>query len=111
MYPDEGYISISPGIPEAREHITNVVMDIVRKYDIDGVHFDYIRYPEGANKNGYSHDAISVERYKSAEGNPNKLDWPDWQREQINEFVRNVYDSVNTIKPWVKMSASVIGKL
>jgi uncharacterized lipoprotein YddW (UPF0748 family) len=109
MYPDEGYISISPGIPEVREHITNVVMDIVRKYDIDGVHFDYIRYPEGANKSGYSHDAISVQRYKSEEGNPNKLDWPDWQREQINEFVRNVYDSINSVKPWVKMSASVIG--
>jgi uncharacterized lipoprotein YddW (UPF0748 family) len=109
MEPRDGYISISPGIPEVRQHITKVVMNIVRKYDIDGIHFDYIRYPEGSNTLGYSHDAISNARFKSNEGNSKNLDWENWQREQICDFVRNVYDSITAVKPWVRMSASVIG--
>ncbi|HLF19771.1 MAG TPA: family 10 glycosylhydrolase [Bacteroidota bacterium] len=108
--PNNEYIWISPGIPAARQHVLNVVMDIVGKYDIDGIHFDYIRYPEWAPRYGYSHDSISVARFHSAEGNPNKLSWDHWQREQVNQFVFDAFNSISASKPWVKMSAAVIGK-
>lgn len=104
------YVSLSPGIPEVRNYLLRVVMDIVSHYDIDGLHFDYIRYPESADKLGYSHDSISVALFHSPEGNPNRLTWADWQRENINQFVRAVYDSVTHCKPWVILSAAVIGK-
>lgn len=113
VHPDIGsneYIWISPGIPEARRHVLNVVMDIVEKYDLDGIHFDYVRYPEGSPQLGFSHDSISVARFNSLEGNPNKLSWDHWQREQVNQFVFDVYNSVCALKPWMKMSAAVIGK-
>jgi len=106
----EGYITFSPGNPAVREHVQNVVMDIVRNYDIDGIHFDYIRYPEGSNVRGYSHDSASVARFNSKEGNPYKLDWESWQREQVNIFVRQVYNAITEAKPWVKVSCSAIGK-
>ncbi len=104
------YVNISPGNPAARQHVLNVVFDIVEKYDIDGMHFDYIRYPENAPQQGYSHDAVSVARFNSKEGNPHGLAWDHWQREQINHFVFDAYNGIQERKQWVKMSAAVIGK-
>ena len=107
---NDHYVNISPGIPEARQFITNVALDIVEQYDVDGIQFDYVRYPEDAPKLGYSHDAISVARFSGPEGNPNRLDWENWEREQVNLFVYGAYNAVTEMKPWVKVSASVIGK-
>ncbi len=104
------YVNLSPGIPEVREYLLRVSMDIVRHYDIDGFHFDYIRYPEEANRLGYSHDAVSVRLFQSVQGNPRKLSWEDWQRENINQLVRSFYDEATDVKPWLKISAAVIGK-
>jgi uncharacterized lipoprotein YddW (UPF0748 family) len=108
--PKEGYIWASPGIPAVRRHILDIVTDIVTRYDVDGIHFDYIRYPEESASKGYSHDSISVARFESKEGNPYRLAWEHWQREQINEFVFDAYNAITTAKPWVKVSAAVIGK-
>ena len=102
-----GYASLSPGIPDVREYLLNICKDIVSNYDVDGLHFDYIRYP---NKQ-YSHDAISDFLFRDPViGNPNSLSWEDWQREQVNKFVRAAYDAVSAINPAVKLSAAVIGK-
>jgi len=109
MQPVEGYISASPGNPEVTKHIENVVMDIVKKYDVDGIHFDYIRYPEETVEKGYSCDAVSMSRFKSKKGNPNNLNYENWQREQINNFVSSIYDAVKKEKPYVKVSAAVLG--
>jgi len=108
--PKDGYTWASPGIPAVRRYILDVVMDIVTKYDVDGIHFDYIRYPEEASSKGYSHDSISVARFESAGGNPYKLAWDHWQREQINELVFDAYNAITAAKPWVKVSAAVVGK-
>lgn len=110
MQLNSGYVNLSPGIPEVRDYIHNVAMDIVQNYDIDGFHFDYIRYPENSHTIGYSHDPVSVRLFQSQEGNPDNLNWEDWQRENINSFVRRFYDEATAIKPWLKISAAVIGK-
>jgi len=109
MPKSDHYVSFSPGNPEARRHIKNVVLEICSKYDIDGIHFDYIRYPEGSTANGYSHDAVSVSRFKSRKDNPLRLDWEDWQREQITEFIAEAYNAITSIKPSVKVSVAVLG--
>ena len=104
------YVFLSPGIPEARDYVHQVATEIVKNYDIDGFHFDYIRYPEGSNKLGYSQDPVSLRLFNSLDGNPNHLTWEDWQRENINQFVRKFYDEATALKPWLKISAAVIGK-
>ena len=109
--PNNNYVWISPGNPAARQHVLNVVKDIVGRYDIDGLHFDYIRYPEGSVQKGYSHDAVSVARFKSVEGNPGSLSWEHWQRDQLSQFVFDAYNLITGMKPWVKVSAAVIGKM
>jgi len=105
----EHYVSFSPGIPAVQEHILKILAEIVTNYDIDGIHFDYVRYPEGANRAGFSHDKISLKRFKDRRENPQNLKWEDWQREQITTFVARAYDCITTIKPYVKVSAAVIG--
>ncbi len=109
MNPKFGYITFSPGIPAVQQHIQKVLADLVDNYDVDGIHFDYIRYPEWSNRHGYSHDTISEKRFASEEGNPHKLDWHSWQREQVNNFVAESYNLITGLKPWVKVSAAVIG--
>lgn len=106
-YNGDAYASLSPGIPEVREYLINICLDIVTKYDIDGLHFDYIRYPDRQ----YSYDTISDSLFNdSVVGNPYRLSRDDWQREQVNKFVRAVYDTITAIKPMIKVSAAVIGK-
>jgi uncharacterized lipoprotein YddW (UPF0748 family) len=109
MNPEYGYLTFSPGNPEVRQHTLDVVDEIVSNYDIDGLHFDYIRYPEWANRHGFSHDKVSIERFNSKESNPDQLPWEAWQREQVNIFVRSAYNQIIQKKPWVKVSAAVIG--
>jgi uncharacterized lipoprotein YddW (UPF0748 family) len=86
------------GIPEVRAYLIGLVMEMVRAYDIDGVHFDYLRYPgpEFDDKKTYA-------RYGS--GMPKD----HWRRENINRFVREVYDSIMTVKPMLKVGSAPIG--
>ncbi len=104
------YVYANPGNPQVRKHVLNVVLDIVNNYDIDGIHFDYIRYPEHSNKLGYSNDSISIKLFKSKEGNPDSLEWEDWQRRNIHLFIKSVKDSVSQVKPNIALSAAVLGK-
>jgi len=112
---NEHYVYLSPGIPEAKDHIYNVFMDIVSRYPIDGLHLDYVRYPE-RDLNGfvddYSYDAISLKRFrdrylKSPDEAPQE--WANWRREQVTDLVRRVFFGMKRIRPGTKLSASVWG--
>lgn len=109
MRPKAGYITFSPGNPHVQRHIHNVVFDIVENYDVDGLHFDYIRYPEGADKLGYSHDSASVIRFGDSLQNSNAYSRTVWQREQVSQFLATAYNGITARKPWVKVSAAVLG--
>ncbi len=104
-----GYTLFSPGNPAVKSHILAVLIDIVTRYDIDGLHFDYIRYPDHAPASGYSHDLVSRARFSSTEGNPLALNWDDWQREQLTNFVAQAYNAVTALDPYIKVSAAVLG--
>jgi uncharacterized lipoprotein YddW (UPF0748 family) len=86
------------GIPEVRSYLIGVVMEMVRNYDIDGVHFDYLRYP-GPEFD----DEKTYARY--GDGTPKD----EWRRENINKFVRAVYDSIISVKPMLKVGSTPIG--
>jgi hypothetical protein len=105
------YAFASPGIPQFREHLNKVIMDIVTHYDVDGIHLDYIRYPY----NTYSYDDSSVARFLRENptcdpppGNCSGL-WTTFRRNLVSEVVAATYDSVTALKPWVKISAAVWG--
>ncbi len=105
----DGYTTFSPGIPQVQEHILAVVDNIATRYEVDGIHLDYVRYPDWAQAKGLSRDAVSVARFRSPAGNPYALDWDDWQREQVTQLVARLYNRVTAIDSSIKLSAAVIG--
>ncbi len=100
----DNYLYFSPGIPEFMDYFRKIVMDVVMRYDVDGIHYDRVRYP-GPN---YSHDPVSLERFQG-DGNPDNLGWEDWQRRQITVCLERVYADVMALKPHVKITAAVWG--
>lgn len=91
---------LDPGNPETDTYLLSLVSELVCNYDIDGIHFDYIRYPDNAAL--FPDDSS----YKQFGGKQNKA---DWRRANISRFVYSAYDLIKTIKPWVQVSSSVVG--
>jgi uncharacterized lipoprotein YddW (UPF0748 family) len=89
---------LNPGIPEARKYLVDIVTEIASKYDVDGIQYDFLRYPGKAVD-----DKDTYEKY----GNGLSID--DWRRQNINLLVRDIYISVKKIKPLIKIGAAPIG--
>jgi uncharacterized lipoprotein YddW (UPF0748 family) len=101
-------IALSPGLPEVRAYLQNVAMDLVRNYDIDGLHLDYVRWNEYSSTNNgrYLYDV----QHPYSAGVPSGFDsWPEWWRWSTTEFVKGLQDSLKSEKPWVKLSIAAIG--
>ena len=91
---------LDPGNPQTNVYILSIIKEIVSNYDVDGIHLDYIRYPE-ASANFPDEDTFRQYGYGK-----NK---DDWRRENVNRLVYAVYDTVKALKPWVQVSSSVVG--
>jgi uncharacterized lipoprotein YddW (UPF0748 family) len=105
---------IDPGNPLAADWTFRVYMDVVRHYDVDGIHLDFIRYGgEGKNAGHWGYNAVSVARYNQrcgTSGQPvwNAPRWQAWRREQVTDLVRRVYVSATALKPHLIVSAATI---
>jgi len=110
MDPSEaGYASISPGIPQAAQHVNDVIMDIASHYDVDGIHLDYIRYPNSSHSYDDSSLARFARDYPGCTPGTCAGEWSAFRRTLVTEMVTACYDSVTALKPWVKISAAVWG--
>ena len=98
-YKDNWYLD--PGNPKTDSYLAKLVNEVVSRYDVDGIHFDYIRYPERAKD---FPDHASYRKYGK------KKDLSQWRRENMTRIVRRLYTEVKQLKPWVKVSCSPIGK-
>jgi uncharacterized lipoprotein YddW (UPF0748 family) len=101
---------LNPTHPDVQRHSLAVVLDVVRRYDVDGVHMDdyFYPYPE-RNEVGAEipfPDDDTWEAYQDVGG---KLSRDDWRRMAVNEFVRRQYVEVKKLKPWVKVGISPFG--
>lgn len=123
----EGLYTI-PSSPEVKEHVYSIWMDILERYDVDGIHYDYVRYP--APDHDYSRTALdrfrrwlepqladSVRERFSALADADPLvytdsfpeQWDRFRRDQITELVERIYHGVKKRKPNVVVSAAVFG--
>lgn len=113
----------SPANPAVRQHVHDVFLEVAKNYDIDGIHFDYIRYP---NQN-YDYSDAAVDGFKAymntrlAVSQQQRLaqggrlayirafpaEWTNWRRQQVTDLVASVAHDVKAIKPWVVISAAV----
>jgi uncharacterized lipoprotein YddW (UPF0748 family) len=94
---------LDPGLPEVREYVSGIVADVVRRYDIDGVHFDDYFYPYPPNQINNEDDATFAEHSRGF------TDIGDWRRDNVNLLIEAVHDSINAIKPHVKFGISPFG--
>ncbi|MGA3246040.1 MAG: family 10 glycosylhydrolase [Bacteroidota bacterium] len=104
--PTNGYVFLDPGLPLVRDHVARVIADVVRRYDIDGVHMDDYFYPyaeEGFTKE----DSATFRIYHRGFSYPDSL--APWRRDNVNLLMKMIYDSVQAIKPVVKVGMSPFG--
>ena len=94
---------LNPGIPENRDYICQVARDIVSRYDIDGIHIDDYFYPYPVAGQTIPDDA----QYRRH--NNGIADRGDWRRHNVNLFIKQLYETVHTTKPWVKVGISPFG--
>ena len=92
---------LNPGNPKTKEYLWSLVREMVGNYDLDGVHFDYFRYPERATN---FPDNTDFRRY----GKGRSL--AQWRRDNLTDLMRYLYQGVKALKPWVKVSTSPVGK-
>lgn len=132
--------SLSPGLEEVRQYTINVAMEIVNNYDIDGLHLDYVRWNEYSSNSLQILPEGQVEEINMLDGviHPEALNhletsrtgrylydinhpfssgvpegfssWEDWWRTSVTTFVSDLHDSIQVVKPFVRLSAAVLGR-
>ncbi len=114
------YMWLDPTEPAAREHSLEVIKDVVRRYDIDGVHFDDYFYPyaekdESGNRLEFPDEKNWLEYLRTAQKFSNEklrripLKRDDWRRANVNEFIETVGREIKNIKPEVVYGISPFG--
>ncbi len=99
----DGLFILNPGIAANRNYICKVVDDIVRRYDVDGIHMDDYFYP-------YPVPGLAIPDDREYQTASNGIaDRGDWRRYNVNLFIKQVSDSIHAIKPWVKFGISPFG--
>jgi uncharacterized lipoprotein YddW (UPF0748 family) len=101
---------LDPGLKEVQDHSAQVILDVVRRYDIDGVHLDDYFYPypekESDGKLLDFPDTTAWQRYAAAGG---KLSRGDWRRKNVDDFVQSLSTRIKAEKKWVKFGISTFG--
>lgn len=107
---------LDPGHPDAAEYIKNMYVSVAKNYDVDGVQFDRVRYPDYnpiGGPNAWGYNATALERYRAETGatgtpTPDDLQWTAWRRQQITNLVRETALAVKAVKPDVSINAATI---
>jgi uncharacterized lipoprotein YddW (UPF0748 family) len=107
----KGYF-LDPGNPEANQTIYNAAQDVVSHYDIDGLHWDYFRYPN--RDSGYNETAIR--RYNEEFGlkgqpAPDDPRFSEWRRRQVADALRWINADLLELKPNLIISAAVFANI
>lgn len=87
LYRHNGTYYLDPALPGTDDYLAAICREIAGRYDIDGIHFDYIRYPEKTPRNR-----------------------EQWRRDNITRIVRRLYGEIKREKPWIRVSCSPVGK-
>ena len=101
---------LDPAERPVQDHCISVILDVLRRYDIDGVHLDDYFYPypekDAAGKSLAFPDGKTWQAYVKVGG---KLTREDWRRENVNRFIQRLHEVIKAEKPWVKFGISPFG--
>ena len=99
----DGQFIMNPALEENRIYICNVVADILRRYDVDGLHIDDYFYPYPAA----GQTIPDAKQYSEMSNGINNIG--DWRRYNVNLFIKQLHDTIAKVKPWVKFGVSPFG--
>jgi uncharacterized protein (TIGR03437 family) len=102
--------ALDPGHPAVLPYLVEVLLEPVKRYNVDGLHLDYVRYPEDSD---YGYNTAALERFNretGRAGTPVRTDpaWQAWRRRQVTDLVRQLYLRLQLLRPSVKLSAATI---
>ena len=104
------HLWMDPGEPDVQDHTVAVMLDVVRRYDVDGIHIDDYFYPyrerDSTGKVIDFPDEPSWNRYVASGG---KLSRDEWRRQNVDRLIERLYREIHRMKPWVKFGVSPIG--
>ncbi|MDX1952076.1 MAG: family 10 glycosylhydrolase [Verrucomicrobiota bacterium] len=104
------HLWLDPGMKAAQEHSLRVILDVVKRYDIDGVHLDDYFYPyKEPNGTGGQIDFPDYQSFKAYKNSGGKLERADWRRRNVNQFVERLSRDIKKTKSWVKFGISPFG--
>jgi uncharacterized lipoprotein YddW (UPF0748 family) len=87
-----------PGLPAVREYLVDLIYEMAMNYDIDGVHYDYLRYPGKSFDDDFSFGVHGGGMTKD-----------DWRRNNLNEIAKGISERIKAEKPFLKIGAAPIG--
>lgn len=90
------------GVPAVRSYIAGIVANVVREYDVDGIHFDDYFYP-------YAVAGQTLRDDSTYQANYNGMRKDDWRRDNVTKLIVELRDSIRANKPWVKFGISPFG--
>lgn len=99
---------LDPGEPDAREHTARVIQDLVRRYDLDGIHVDDYFYPYQV-RDSVTRQIVDFPDSGSYARSGSTLSRDDWRRENIDTFVERMYRDAHAIRPTIKVGISPFG--
>lgn len=111
--------TVNPALPEVRAYEISLMTELVKKYGLDWVHLDYIRFPCEPTEPYFSHDPKTLKLFKEEtgidfnglkardSGNPYWNVWLEWNRQQVTGFVKELKSELAATGRQVKISAAV----
>lgn len=105
----DGNYAFDPAHPAVQEHTVRVALDLVTRYDVDGFHWDYIRY----NGREWGYNPVAVQRFQRRTGRtdrpaPDDAAWLQFRRDEVTALVRRTYLELLARRPALKISAATI---
>ncbi|QDU72605.1 glycoside hydrolase family 10 protein [Mucisphaera calidilacus] len=120
---NDWYAFLSPGVPEVQQYLAALMGELAANYELDGIHYDYIRYPheitevregfaERAKLMGnWSYDPVSLRRFAEATGlrrpDDNPRAWAAWRTRQVTETTRLMAAAIREHRPDCVLTAAV----
>lgn len=101
------YAFLSPTHEEVQDHIGKIVEDIARRYEIDGLHLDYVRFPDSS----YSYDLSTRASYLETAKKQGAISFEGWRRKSLTELVGTLAYTARLTRPGIKVSAAVWQKI
>lgn len=98
----DGKLYFDPGQPQNRHYIAEIVADIIKRYDVDGIHFDDYFYPYPVRDLDFD-DKSSYSKYGKG------MSKEDWRRKNVDDLIEEVHQVIATYKPWVRFGISPFG--